>query len=79
MLKNHTLKKGVYKSANWHICLLKTIVVQSVNNLIVYKEGIQFYNGENKRDERSRYTCVHTFKSCEKSRYILVDMEVFLL
>ena len=45
MRKNHTLKKGVYKSANWHICLLKTIVVQSVNNLIVYKEGIKFYNG----------------------------------
>ena len=30
---------------NWSICLLKTIVVQSVNNLIVYKEAINFYNG----------------------------------
>ena len=30
---------------NWPICLLKTIVVQSVDNLIVYKEGIKFYNG----------------------------------
>ena len=24
-------------------------------------------------------TFVHTFQNCEKSRYILVDMEVFLL
>ena len=26
------------------------------DNLIVHKEGIKFYNGENKRDERSRFT-----------------------
>ena len=30
--------------------------------------------GENKRDERGRFTCVHTFV---KSRYILIDMDFF--
>ena len=35
---------------NWPICLLKTIVVKSVNNLIVCKEDImKLYN----RDERA--------------------------
>ena len=34
--------------------------------------------GENKRNERDIFiTCVDTFKNCEKSRYILVDMDFF--
>ena len=55
--------------------------VQSVNNLIVCKDGIiKFYNGGgNKRDEKGRFTCVNTFKNCEKSRFVLVNIELFFV
>ena len=35
---------------------------------------MKLYNGVNKRDEWGRFTCVHTFKNYEKSRYMLMDM-----
>ena len=35
---------------NWPICLFNTVVVQGVNNLIVYKDGImKLHNGANQK------------------------------
>ena len=45
-------------------------MVQSVNNLIVYEDDImKLYNGVKQKQGRGGFTCVHTFKNCEKSRY----------